>query len=106
VIATAIQDLMPVDVGRRFPATEQNLYCWTRVEADDFASIAPASRYVTHRWIHDGEVVRERKIKIESGNYRAYSVLSEPGSRPGAWWVQIVDASGRVIGSETFVIEE
>lgn len=104
-IATEIVGLSPVGAAHHFPASQAQLFCWSRIVTPDLDAIPPAERVVTHRWTHEGEVVYERRITIGSTSYRVYSMVANPGDRAGSWKVEIVDASGRVIGTEHFVIE-
>lgn len=103
-MASEIIDLEPVGVSDRFSGQLSQLYCWTRIETDDFDLVPQSSRYVVHRWIHEGTVYRERTITIGSPSYRVYSALGTPGDFPGAWRVEILDARGTVLGEVSFRI--
>jgi hypothetical protein len=97
--------LEPVGTGSSFDPSVPRLFCWTRVETDNLSGIPEAKRRVIHRWIHDGRVIKERKISIGSARYRVYSIMSSPGALRGDWRVDILDADGRRLGTETFRID-
>jgi hypothetical protein len=98
--------LDPVGTVDRFPAGQKGrLYCWTRIETDRISRVPRRSRFVIHRWIHDNTIVKERKITIGSARYRTYSMVPNPGDRPGQWRVEIIDAEERVIGTKEFVVD-
>jgi hypothetical protein len=104
-IAPEIVRLDPVGASDRFSSKWRRLFCWTRIETESFQDIPEDRRFVIHRWIHEGEIVRERKITIASPSYRVYSMVLNPGKLPGKWWVNVLDSEGRLIGSEGFVID-
>jgi len=103
-MATQIVDLLPADPGDHFPTSTPRLYCWTRIEIDDLDRIPEERRVVTHRWVHEDEVVRERTVSIGSVSYRIFTKLDDPGERPGAWRVEVVDASDRELGVVHFSV--
>jgi hypothetical protein len=104
MIAPAMDGLQPVRPGMSFPASTPRVYCWSRVSSTDLLSVPLDSRYVVHRWILGHETVRERRIDIESADYRAYTRMNIEG-RTGSWRVDILDAGGKVIATTRFEIE-
>lgn len=103
-IAEEIVGLSPQSTASRFPRGQSQVFCWSRIVTPDFDAVPVTERAVTHRWIHEGTVVKERRITIGSGSYRVYSMVPNVGDKPGSWRVDIVDAKGRIIGSERFVV--
>jgi hypothetical protein len=104
MIAPAMDGLQPVRPGTSFPTSTPRVYCWSRVSSGDLLSVPVDSRYVVHRWVHGDETVRERRIDIESADYRAYTRMNIEG-RTGSWRVDILDARGNVIATKRFEIE-
>jgi hypothetical protein len=57
---------------------------------------------VTHRWEHAGEVAAEVPIEVGGQRWRAYSTKRLDPSETGEWTVSVVDASGRVLETDSF----
>jgi hypothetical protein len=61
---------------------------------------------VTHRWEYGGEVVAEVPIQVGGPRWRAHSSKQLDPEQLGEWTASVVDASGRVIESQSFVYDE
>ena len=61
-----------------------------------------AGQTVTHRWEHNGKIVREMPIKVETSRWRAYSTKILKPSWVGEWKVSVVDAAGGTLSVNTF----
>jgi hypothetical protein len=57
---------------------------------------------VTHRWIHDGEVVAEVGFEVGGPRWRVWSSKDLRPDWLGDWTVEIVTDEGEVIAAETF----
>jgi hypothetical protein len=96
--ATAIDQLEPVDSITSLEADRGRVYYF-----NEFVGIS--GRQVTHRWEYQGEVMAEVSITIGGPRWRAYSSKSLDASRLGEWTVTVIDESGGVVRTDSFVYE-
>jgi hypothetical protein len=59
-------------------------------------------KQVTHRWMHDGEVVAEVPFEIGGPRWRVYSSKRLLPSWTGRWTVAVVDESGKKLLEDSF----
>jgi hypothetical protein len=57
---------------------------------------------VTHRWIHEGEVIAEVIFEVRGPRWRVWSSKDLRPDWLGDWTVEIVTDEGEVIAAETF----
>lgn len=97
-ITTLVSERVPVDSIQTYPATVEQLYCFTRVAgAIDDTSII-------HVWYRNNAEMARIELPVRSGNWRTWSAKTIfPGS-DGNWRVDILDAGGTVLTSVAFVL--
>ena len=96
---TLVEQREPVDTITSLTNDHDQVFYFTEL-------VGIEGRQVIHRWEYDGEVVGEVPIAVGGPRWRAYSVKSlEPGWL-GEWKVSVVDESGHVVHTATFVYEE
>ena len=95
---TAVEQHEPVDSITSLESDRDRVYYFTEFVGVD-------GRRLTHRWEYQGEVVAEVPITIGGPRWRAYSSKSLGASRLGEWTVSIVDESGHVVHTDSFVYE-
>lgn len=61
---------------------------------------------VIHRWTWKGQVMAEIPFQIGGPRWRVYSVKSLDPAWLGQWTVDVVDGSGHVVGSDSFVYRQ
>ena len=96
--ATAIDHREPVDSVTSLGSDRNRVYYF-----NEFVGIS--GRRVMHRWAYQGAVVAEVPIAIGGPRWRAYSSKNLDASRLGEWTVSVVDESGRVVHTDSFVYE-
>jgi len=97
--ATAVDQREPVDSITSLESDQSRVYYFT-----EFVGIN--GRRVTHRCEYQGEVVAEVPIEIGAPRWRAYSSKNLLASHLGEWTVSVVDESGHVVHTNSFVYEE
>jgi len=97
--ATAVDQREPVDSITSLESDQSRVYYFTEL-------VGINGRRVTHRWEYQGEVVAEVPIEIGAARWRAYSSKNLLASQLGEWTVSVVDESGHVVHTNSFVYEE
>ena len=64
-----------------------------------------SGRRLTHRWEYEDELVAEVPIAIDGPRWRAYSTKNLEAGRLGEWTVSVLDESGNVVRTDSFVYE-
>lgn len=59
---------------------------------------------VTHRWLYNGEVMAEVVFNVGGPRWRVYSTKQLLPEWDGEWKVEVVDAAGVVVASDTISI--
>lgn len=95
---TAIEQREPIDSVTSVESDEDRVYYF-----NEYVGIS--GRRVVHRWEFDGEVVAEVPIEIGGPRWRAHSSKGLDASRLGEWTVSVVDESGHVVRTDSFVYE-
>lgn len=96
---TDVEQREPVDSITSLGRDRDRVYYFTELVGID-------GRRLTHRWEYQGEVVAEVPIAIGGPRWRAYSSKSLGATALGEWTVSVVDESGRVVHTDSFVYEE
>jgi len=98
VMATGVADREPVGVASEFPDGPGPVYCF--LEATDIREETEA----LFVWYHEG--VERARVSLRLGQgprWRTWSSKDVTG-QPGAWKVEVEDASGAVAGSAEFTV--
>jgi len=110
VVARGVLDLTPVDPVRRLTVTE--LRAWGGLVAfTPVAAPAGLRQPIEHRWRHDGRVVSTVRLAtpVEGGRsagFRTYSRKADfPVAPAGRWTVDVLTASGQLIGRVRFRVD-
>lgn len=98
VFATDIDAREPVDRIDSLGNDHDRVFYFTEFVGVD-------GRELTHRWEYAGQVVAEVPIAIAGPRWRAYSSKNLAGGQLGEWKVSVVDESGRVVHTDSFVYE-
>jgi len=99
-ITTLVSERAPVDAIQTYPATVEQLYCFTRVVG------APTDTSISHVWYLNGTELARIELPVRSDNWRTWSVKTIfPGSA-GEWKVDILDAEGSLLRSVAFILTE
>lgn len=92
-----VSEREPVDRLGSVPNTTETVYFFT--ELRDFSG-----QTVTHRWLHDGEVVAEVPFSVGGPRWRVWSSKNLMPEWTGTWTVEVVDGLGQVVHSETLEV--
>lgn len=98
-VGTDVQNRDIVGEGASFPAATQSVVAWTRVTG------AAQPTQITHVWKRDGVEISRVPLNIQSASFRTYSRKSVAGL-PGAWSVEVLDASGASLAKKDFSVEK
>jgi hypothetical protein len=109
-VARAVADLMPVDPVVRITVNE--LRAWGGLTAfTPVAAPAALRQSIEHRWRHEGRVVSTVALATpvqggRVGGFRTYSRKTDfPPDALGHWTVDVVTASGQLIGRLRFRVD-
>ena len=95
---TAIDQREPVDRIDSLGNDHDRVFYFT-----EFVGVG--GRQLTHRWEYEGEVKAEVPISIDGPRWRAYSSKNLAGGWLGEWKVSVVDETGNVVRTDSFVYE-
>ncbi len=98
MFATGIEEREPVDSITSLGNDRSRVYYFTEI-------VGVTDRELTHRWEYRGEVVAEVPIVVGGPRWRTYSSKNLDPSWLGEWKVTIVDESGAIVHTDTFVYE-
>jgi hypothetical protein len=109
-LARAVLDLEPVDPVVR--VTVAQLHAWGGLVAfTPVAAPAALRQPIEHRWRHEGRVISSVRLPTpvrggRPGGFRTYSRKSDfPPDAHGRWTVDVVTASGQLIGRLRFRVD-
>jgi uncharacterized protein DUF5924/DUF2914 family protein len=109
-LARAVTDLEPVDPVAHITMGELN--AWGGLTAfTPVAAPAALLQAIEHRWRHEGRVVSTVRLPTpvhggRPGGFRTYSRKTDfPPDARGSWTVDVVTASGQLIGRVRFWVE-
>ena len=109
-LARAVADLEPVDPVAR--VTMEELRAWGGLVAfTPVAAPAALRQPIEHRWSHKGRVVSTVRLATpvqggRTGGFRTFSRKTDfPHDAPGRWTVDVVTASGQLIGRLRFRVD-
>ncbi|HEX6928807.1 MAG TPA: DUF2914 domain-containing protein [Gammaproteobacteria bacterium] len=95
---SAVQNREPVDEVSEFQAEQAPLYFFTEIKNG-------AGQTVTHKWVHEGEVMAEVPLEVGSDSWRTWSSKELTPELEGEWTVQVVDGQGNTITEESIEVE-
>jgi hypothetical protein len=95
-LGTGIEDRQPVGISDTFTEGTK-VYLYNMILNPEGEPIL-----IHHKWYRGGERVAAVKLGIKTARWRTWSVIQVYGK--GAWRVDIVEPSGRVIHSEKFTV--
>jgi hypothetical protein len=95
VICTSVEKREPVGASKEFEGAGQ-LYCWVKIACPS----SPVS--IKHKWYKGMAVEREIPLSM---NYDSGRIWSVKNVTAGNWKVEVVDADGNVIATESFVVK-
>ncbi len=100
VICRNIVNRNPSEPGETFEKETGRLYCFTRMASD-------AKTEVKHIWYRNDIEVADISLSIgASSGWRTFSSKNIRPIDTGKWKVDIVDASDKVLSSNSFIISE
>ena len=92
---TALEGGRPTDYVQNIASSVREVYYYSEVAG-------LKGETITHRWRHEGEVKAEIKIRVDTDPAPATSKLELRPEWTGAWTVQTLDGSGKVIAENSF----
>ena len=92
---TALVGGQPTDYVQNIANSVREVYYYSEVAG-------LKGKTITHRWQREGEVKAEIKIRIDTDPAQAVSKLKLRPEWTGAWTVQTLDGSGKVIAENSF----
>lgn len=96
VLATGVEEMMPVGEAQEFPADVERVYLWTRVTG-------AADSSIQHVWIHD-DMEWPVTLQIGGSPWRTWSSKVIPPEWSGEWRVEIRDEAGNLLDTRSFVV--
>jgi hypothetical protein len=99
VFTSAIQDREPADQLTEVTTENSSVYFFTELRNLD-------GQTVKHRWLHQGATVAEVSFNVAGSRWRVWSNKTLQPDQLGTWTVEVVDGSGKVIGSATIEHKE
>jgi len=98
VIATGIENLVPVSPGHTFDPGVGRLYCFTKIK-----TTRPPTA-IKHLWFYGDKMVMEISLPVRAAGWRTYSMKTILPSASGAWRVDITSEDGTVLKTLNFNI--
>lgn len=96
VLATGVEEMMPVGEAQEFPADVGRVFLWTRVTG-------AADMTIQHVWIH-GDMEWPVTLQIGGSPWRTWSSKAIPPEWSGEWRVEIRDEAGDLLDTRSFVV--
>ncbi len=98
VIAGALQDRRPVNVGTTFPASQDKVFCYLELTG------VTRDQKIAYVWTYGGKTETHTNQVKKSERWRTWSYKALDGKR-GDWKVDVLDESGNVLKSAAFKLE-
>lgn len=98
-ITTAIENQMPVDQIKSYPADFGKLYCFTRIVG------AQGDTEVTHVWYYQDSEMARVSLPVRSSDWRTYSSKRFLPQWAGEWKVVVLDEAANEIAVIPFSLE-
>lgn len=97
-LGTGVENKDIVGEATSFASTTEKVYCWMKLSGGSQGSS------VTVKWYLNDSPAGEVPLEINGTPWRTYSFKTINGVK-GNWKVEVVDASGNVLQTATFVTE-
>lgn len=97
VLATAIENRLPVEASAPVAASVGQLFYFTEIEG------GPAT--IQHVWIWKGQVVATVTLDVKSPRYRTWSSKRIQPEWTGQWRIEARTSDGTVLSSHDFEVE-
>lgn len=97
VLATAIENRLPVEATAPIAANVGQLFYFTEVEG------GPAT--IQHVWIWKGQTMATVSLEVKSPRYRTWSSKRIQPEWTGQWRIEARNSDGTVLSSHDFEIE-
>ncbi len=98
VIAGALRDRRPVNIGTTFPASQDKVFCYIELAG------VTRDQKIAYVWTYGGKSETHTNQVKKSERWRTWSYKALDGKR-GDWKVDVLDESGNVLRSTTFKVE-
>jgi hypothetical protein len=98
VFTTAVVDGEPTDFQSEIQNTVPDVFFFTVLDG-------MAGQTITHRWKYKGKVMATAILDVKSDHDKLWSSNKMKPEWTGAWDVEVVDRSGRIIGRGSFAFE-
>lgn len=95
VVAAGVENREPVGEAATFDKSAEKVFTWTRISAET----TPVT--IKHVYYHEGKMVREIELKVNSSPYRVWSWKNVT---PGSWKVEVTDEAGAVLATTEFTV--
>lgn len=99
VIATSVENMTPIGVAEKFPATVGKLYCYSKIIGGG------EGVSIKHVWYYGEKEVSKIPLLIKYPSFRTYSYKTIPSDWTGKWRVEIVADDGTVLKTLEFTVE-
>lgn len=96
VMTTAIEDRAPVDDVEVFPATDGQLYCYTKITG------ATGPTEIVHLWYRGDKLVSRVVLPVRSESWRTWSTKQFLPNWQGEWKVEVRDSQGTLLKTLKF----
>lgn len=96
VVTTGVVNREPIDGANVFPPSVGSLYYFTEIETETTPT------QITHIWYFQDQKMAEVPLSIEAAHWRTWSQKRMLEAWTGPWKVEAVDATGKVLSSQTF----
>ena len=98
-IATGVENLTPIGVGEKFPATIGRVYCYSKILGGS------EGNSVKHIWYYGDKKVSEMSLSVKYSSFRTYSYKTIPSNWTGKWRLEIVSDDGTILKTLEFNVE-
>lgn len=99
VIATSVENRLPLGTGEQFPAGVGRLYCFTTVSG------AQSHTSISHTWYYQEKKMAEVVLPVRSANWRTWSSKMILPAWKGDWRVAVTDEDGILLKTIIFTVE-
>jgi hypothetical protein len=100
VICTGVEERVPVGADTMFLNTVEQLYCFTKISG------AAAEESISHVWYYVDNEMAKVDLTIAGDPWRTWSSKRIIEEWSGNWRVDVVTASGEILKSMSFVIQQ
>jgi len=100
--AAICRDVMnrePIGKGSVFPASIEQLYCFTKVVG------ATTETEISHHWYLNGKLKATVTLPVKSASWRTWSSKKIMPDESGDWMVEVLTADGEAIESILFFVQ-